>query len=268
MKGLFIGIAAACFILGLVGVGEVKPKIKGENIKYSANGTEMAGYLAYDENVKGKRPGVIVVHEWWGLNDYARMRAEMLAELGYTALAVDMYGSGKTADHPDGAGKFAGEVMKNFPVARARFEAAMDYLKKQPIVDGGRLAAIGYCFGGGVVLNMARQGVDLRGVASFHGSLPAVKPAMPGVVKAKILVLNGADDKFITPEQIEAFKKEMTAAGVDYRFINYPGAKHSFTNPGADALAKRFNMPIGYNAEADKASWNELKRFFVDIFGK
>jgi dienelactone hydrolase len=228
----------------------------------------MKGYLAYDESVKGKRPGVLVVHEWWGLNDYARRRARMLAELGYAALAVDMYGEGKQAMHPDDAKAFSSELMKNFDSAKARFIAGMEFLKQQASVDPTRIAAIGYCMGGGVVLNMARQGVDLKGVASFHGSLTPVKPAQPGTVKAKILVLNGADDKFIPLEQIEAFKQEMKSAGADFRFISYPGAVHSFTNPGADELAKKYNMPIAYNAQADKKSWDELKKFLTMIFMK
>jgi dienelactone hydrolase len=158
--------------------------------------------------------------------------------------------------------------MKNFDVAKARFTAAMDFLRQQDTVDPTRIAAIGYCFGGGVVLNMARQGADLKGVASFHGSLTAVKPAEPGSVKAKILVLNGADDKFITPEQIEAFKQEMRSAGADFQFISYPGAVHSFTNPEATELGKKFNMPIAYNADADSKSWDELKEFLSMIFKK
>jgi dienelactone hydrolase len=137
----------------------------------------MKGYLAYDENIQVKRPGVLVVHEWWGLNDYARKRAKMLADLGYAALAIDMYGDGKTAVHPDDAGKFSSELMKNFDVAKARFAAALDFLQQQPFIDPTRIAAIGYCFGGGVVLNMARQGLGLKGVASFHGGLTAIKPA-------------------------------------------------------------------------------------------
>jgi len=249
-------------------VAFAEPKVVGKTVDYTAEGVTLKGYLAYDENLKDKRPGVLVVHEWWGLNDYTRMRARMLADLGYAALAVDMYGEGKQATHPDDAGKFASEVMKNIDVAKGRFMAAMEFLKQQPMVDPSRIAAIGYCFGGGVVLNMARQGVDLKGVASFHGSLAAAKPAQPGTVKAKILVLNGADDKFTTPEQIEAFKKEMTAAGADFRFINYPGALHSFTNPDADALGKKFNMPIAYNAQADKKSWKELKTFLKTVFGQ
>ncbi len=243
-------------------------KVVGKTVEYKAEGVVLKGYLAYNNSTKDKRPGVLVVHEWWGLNDYARRRARMLAELGYTALALDMYGEGKQAKHPDDAGKFATELMKNFDVAKARFTAGEDFLKKQPTVDPDRIAAIGYCFGGGVVLNMARQGADLKGVVSFHGSLAAVKPAEPGMVKAKILVLHGGDDKFTTPEQIESFKKEMTTAGADYKFIVYPGAMHSFTNPDATALGKKFNLPLAYNKKADKESWAEMKKFLDDILKK
>ena len=267
-----IGTTLAFFIffliLGLIGQAFAQPKIEGSNVSYTAGGVKMIGYLAYDASIQGRRPGVLVVHEWWGLNDYARMRARMLAELGYTALALDMYGGDKVATHPEDAQKFSSELMKNFALAKERFLAGMDFLKKQPTVDPARVAAIGYCFGGGIVLNMARQGVDLKGVASFHGNLTAIKPAQPGGIKAKILVLHGGADKFSTPEQIEAFKKEMNSAGADFRFITYPGAMHSFTNPEADAMGKKFNMPIGYNAQADKESWNELKKFLKAIFGK
>jgi dienelactone hydrolase len=245
-----------------------KHDIMGEEVTYRSGNTVMKGYLVYDKNIKGKRPGVLVVHEWWGLNDYARRRARMLAEMGYAALAVDMYGDGKQALHPDDAGKFSSEVMKNFDTAKARFTAAMDLLKKQPFVNPGEIAAIGYCFGGGVALNMARQGIDLKGVATFHGSLAAVKPAKKGEVKARILVLHGGADKFTTSEQVDAFKKEMKDAGVDFQFITYPGAMHSFTNPEADKYAKKFNLPLGYNAEADRKSWEELRRFLSQIFKK
>lgn len=255
-------------ILGLVGQAFAQPKIEGSNVRYSAGGVEMIGYLAYDAAIQGQRPAVLVVHEWWGLNDYARMRARLLAECGYTALALDMYGGDRVAAHPEDAKKFSSALMKNFDLAKARFLAGMDLLKKQPTVDPTRVAAIGYCFGGGIVLNMARQGVDLKGVASFHGNLTPVKPAQPGAVKARVLVLHGGDDKFSTPEQIETFKKEMTGAGADFRFITYPGALHSFTNPEADALGKKFTMPIAYNAQADRQSWDELKKFLKEIFGK
>ena len=268
MKNLLMQLAVLTLTLVMLGTANAEPKTQAKAVEYSVQGVVMKGYLAYDENIKGARPGVLVVHEWWGLNDYARKRARMLAELGYTALAVDMYGDGKEATHPDDAGKFASALMKNFDVARARFMAAIDFLKQHPTVDPDRLAAIGYCFGGGVVLNMARQGVDLKGVTSFHGGLTAVKPAQPGSIKTKILVLHGADDKFITPEQIEGFKQEMTSAGADFQFISYPGALHSFTNPEADAIGKKFNMAIAYNADADKKSWEALKKFLAAIFEK
>jgi dienelactone hydrolase len=265
MKSLLLGFTLFVLALGMVGVGFAGPKIVGTTVEYSAQGAVMKGYLAYNENMKGKRAGVLVVPEWWGLNDYARRRARMLAELGYTALAVDMYGEGKVVATPDEAGKSSSEAMKNFEVAKARFVAALDFLKGQPTVDSNRMAAIGYCFGGGVVLNMARQGVDLKGVVSFHGSLTAVKPAQPGSVKAKVLVLTGGADKFVTPKQVEAFKQEMKAANADFRVISYPGALHSFTNSEATELGKKFKMPVAYNAKADKASWSEMKGFLSTV---
>jgi dienelactone hydrolase len=261
-------IVAILMLLSQTGFASADKMIEGKEVQYSAGGVVMKGYLAYDMNIRGKRPGVLVVHEWWGLNEYARKRARMLAELGYTALAVDMYGDGKQAMHPDEAGKLSSELMKNFDSAKNRFTAAMEFLKKQPPVDPDRIAAIGYCFGGGIVLNMARQGIDLKGVASFHGVLAAVKPALPGTVKAQILVLQGADDKFVTPEQIVAFKQEMKNAGADFRFVAYPGAVHGFTNPDADELGKKFNLSLAYNAEADKKSWEELTKFLSAIFKK
>lgn len=268
MKRVTVKVMVLFLVMGMAGVAYAASKTVGKSVDYKIQDVTFKGYLTYDENLVGRRPGVLVVHEWWGLNEYARKRAQMLAELGYTALAVDMYGDGKTAMHPDDAGRFSSELMKNFNVAKARFLASMDFLKQQPTVDQTKIAAIGYCFGGGVVLNMARQGADVKGIASFHGNLTAVKPAQPGMVKAKVLVLHGADDRFIKPEQIDAFKKEMSDAKVDYQFISYPGAVHSFTSPDADALGKKFNMPIAYNADADKKSWDELKVFLKKIFGK
>ncbi len=268
MKNLMAVLVGAALVSMIAVTASAKSNIKGKEVTYRSGNTVLKGYLAYDKNIKGKRPGVLVVHEWWGLNEYARKRARMLADLGYAALAVDMYGDGKQAMHPDDAGKFSSEVMKNFDTAKARFTAAMDFLKKQSVVDPAEIAAIGYCFGGGVVLNMARQGIDLKGVASFHGSLAAVKPAQQGEVKAKILVLHGGADKFTTAEQVDAFKKEMKDAGADFQFITYPGAMHSFTNPEADAYARKFNLPLGYNAEADRKSWEELRKFLSQIFKK
>ncbi len=239
-----------------------------KNVEYSAQGVVLKGVLAYDDKQEKKGPGVLVVHEWWGLNDYARKRAQMLAELGYTALAVDMYGDGKQAMHPDDAGKFSGEVMKNFDVGKARFMAAENFLKKQPTVDSSKIAAIGYCFGGGVVLNMARQGADLAAVVSFHGSLQAVKPAERGMVTAKIRVFTGGSDKFVPATAVVAFKKEMDNAGVDYKVKVYSGVVHSFTNPGSTALGKKFNLPLAYDQYADEDSWKEMQEVFTEVFAK
>jgi dienelactone hydrolase len=264
MRQATVFLASVLFVVLAMGLTSAEAKVVGQDVEYSAQGVPLKGYLAYDDQATGKRPGILVVHEWWGMNYYARQRADMLAELGYTALAVDMYGEGKLAPHPDNAGKFATEIMRNFDVGKARFLAAEDFLKKQPTVDAGRIAGIGYCFGGGVVLNIARQGTDLKGVVSFHGGLSAVKPAVPGI-KAKVLVLHGADDKFSTPEQIQAFKQEMKNAKVDYRFIAYPGAVHAFTNPDATELGKKFNLPIAYNEKADHESWAEMQKFLSRI---
>ncbi|MCC6543748.1 MAG: dienelactone hydrolase family protein [Nitrospirae bacterium] len=240
--------------------------LQTREIDYSSNGQALKGYLAYDNNIKGKRPGVLVVHEWWGNNEYTRKRARMLAELGYTAFALDMYGDGKQATHPNEAGKFAEEVRRNKDEAEKRFMAALNLLRAQKTVNPDQIAAIGYCFGGGVVLQMARMGVDLDGVVSFHGSLSTDTPAEPGVVKARVLVLHGADDSFVTPEQVDQFKKEMQRAGVDYRFVAYPGAMHAFTNPEADSYGKKFNIPLKYDPEADRQSWIEMKSFFKSLF--
>lgn len=240
--------------------------IKGEEVTYEADGISMNGFMAYDANRAGQRPGILVVHEWWGHNDYARKRAEMLAEMGYVALAVDMYGEGLQADHPEDAGKFASAVFRNIEGAKARFTEAMDILKANPATDTTKMAAIGYCFGGGVVLHMARFGFPLNGVVSFHGSLDTATPAQSGDIKAAILVCHGAEDPFVSSESLEGFKKEMADANANFTFKAYEGATHSFTNPGADAMGQKFDLPLAYNEAADKASWEDMKTFFNKIF--
>ncbi|MBI1221624.1 MAG: dienelactone hydrolase family protein [Bacteroidetes bacterium] len=242
------------------------PKLVSEEITYQADSVTMKGYLVYDANIKGKRPGVIVVHEWWGHNEHSRNSANKLAEAGYVAFALDMYGDGKTADHPQDAGAFAGAVMKNFDGAKKRFNAAESILKADPHTDSSEIGAIGYCFGGGVVLNMARQGADLDAVATFHGSLGPIQKAKPGSIQGKVLIMNGESDPFTSQETITAFKDEMDSAKVDYTFINYPGAKHSFTNPEATALGEKFGIPLAYNQEASEASWNELLSFLHKVW--
>ncbi|MFT4830755.1 MAG: dienelactone hydrolase [Psychroserpens sp.] len=243
----------------------LQANVVGNEVSYAANDTQMKGYLAYDENKKGKRPGVIVVHEWWGHNEYTRERADMLAELGYVALAIDMYGDGKQAQHPEDAGKFSGMVMQNIDVAKARFDAAMTVLKADPHVNADEIAAIGYCFGGSVVLTMADLGEDLDAVAAFHSGVQL--PVMPNEkLKARVLVCNGAADPFVSPESVAAYKAAMDSINADYKYIAYPDAKHAFTSKEADSLGIKFNLPLAYQKEADDKSWAELKSLLAETF--
>lgn len=240
----------------------------GKEVEYKQGDVTLKGYLAYDDKIKGKRPGILVVHEWWGHNAYARKRADMLASMGYTALAVDMYGDGKQASHPEDAGKFAKAVSGNLELAKARFTAALDYLNKHPSVDPSRNAAIGYCFGGGIVLQMARAGMDLKAVASFHGSLGTETPAGKGQVKADVLVFNGGADPFVKPEQVTGFVSEMRDAEAKYMLVSYPGVKHSFSNPGSNAFGEKFKLPLQYNEHADKDSWAIMGSYFDRVLKK
>lgn len=237
----------------------------GEEVTYQTDSTTMKGYIAYDENMEGTAPGIIVIHEWWGHNDYVRQRADMLAELGYVALAVDMYGEGKQADHPKDASKFSGMVMGNLDVAKARFDQALATLKSNEKVNPDQIAAIGYCFGGSVALTMANAGYDLDAVAAFHSGLQL--PIMPQEgIKAKILVCNGADDPFIPAEQVAAFTAAMDSAKAEYEYIAYDSAVHAFTSPAATEMGNKFDLPLAYNAEADSASWEEMKELFSEVF--
>lgn len=258
----------ALFLLAVSGLSQAA--IKAQEIPYqSPDGTKLIGYYAYDDAVKGPRPGVVVVHEWWGLNDYAKRRARDLAGLGYSALAIDMYGDGKNTEHPKDAMAFMQAAIKDSDAASARFQAGLDLLKKQPQTNPDKIAAIGYCFGGSVVLNAARQGLPLAGVVSFHGALATKAPATPGSVKAKILVEHGALDSMVTAENVAAFKAEMDKAGADYQFVNLEGAKHGFSNPDADRLSHgdHGGPDIGYNKAADEKSWADMQAFFKKIFG-
>lgn len=242
-------------------------RVVTEEVEYRVGDETFTGFLAYDAAVEGERPGVLVVHEWWGHNDYVRSRAVEVAELGYTALALDMYGSGKVADHPAEAQQFMEAALADPELMGERFLAAKQLLEQQSATDADRIAAIGYCFGGAVVLNMARAGVELDGVASFHGVLATEQPATPDTVAAKVLVLHGEADPLVPPEQVDAFKAEMDAAGVDYEFIGYPGVQHSFTNPGATEVGEQFDMPLEYDEEADRHSWEALQAFFESLWG-
>ena len=248
---------------------EVAEEPKGlveQEVNYVSDSLTMKGFMVYDDRFEGKRPAVLVVHEWWGHNEYARKRARMLAELGYVAFAVDMYGDGKVAEHPDDAMAFMNATMSNIDNAKARFVSALETVKGNEFTDPEKVAAIGYCFGGGVVLHMARMGLDLDGVVSFHGSLGTTMPAEPGKVTSKVLVCSGADDPMAPEEQVQAFKDEMESAGVDYEFIAYEGAVHSFTSEEADANGEKFEMPLAYNKAADEQSWAKMQDFFSEIF--
>ncbi len=238
--------------------------IKEEPVTYTTGGKNFKGYVTYDTNQQGKRPAVLVVHEWWGLNDYPRNRARQLAQLGYIAMAVDMYGDGKTGDDPKTAQALATPFYKNPTLSKTRLDAAIGKLKTFPETDTSKMAAIGYCYGGFVVLNAAKLGADLKGVVSFHGDLSGV-PVNKNLLKAKILVCHGEADPLTNPE-VAPFKKSMDSAGVDYTFKSYPNAMHAFTNPASTENGKKFNMPIAYNAAADTASWNDMKAFFAKIF--
>ncbi len=239
--------------------------VQGKEVSYKAGDVVMKGYLAYDNAVKGKRPAVLVVHQWLGLIEHERARARKLAEAGYTALAVDMYGDGKVTDNPDEARQLMGRVRKDLPLMKTRFETAMAVLKEHPTVDAARFGAVGYSFGCAVVLEMARFGVDLKGVACFYGNPGTDRPAKRGEVKAKVLVLNGAEDTLVREAQMVAFKKEMEAAAVDYKVVNYEGAKHAFDDPEADARGAKFKLPFQYNTKADRESWAELLAFLKRV---
>ena len=233
--------------------------VKSRVVDYTYNGTELQGYMAWDDDARGKRAGVLVVHEWWGHNAHARRAAERLARAGYVAFALDMFGKGKLAAHPAEAQAFVAEATKDAAVTAGRFDAALALLKQDAHVDTTRIGAIGYCFGGGVVLGRARSGADLKAIGTFHGSLATEHRAEPGRIKAKLLVQTGSDDPMVPAAAVAAFEKEMTAAGANYRLIRYPGAKHAFTNPDAGT----FGVPgLEYNAEADRKSWVELLKFF------
>ncbi len=242
-------------------------KIKEEAVTYKADGLTFKGFIAFDENIKGTRPVVLVVHEWWGLNEYTKMRARKLAELGYLAMAVDMFGDGKIAANPTEAQELTKPFYQDPHLAKSRLDAAIKKVKGYPQADQGNVAAIGYCFGGSVVLNSARLGADLKGVVSFHGGL-AGAPADKKLLKASILVCQGGSDKFVPQHDVDVFKHQMDSIGAVYTLKTYANATHAFTNPDATKIGKEFNMPIEYNAQADKDSWDDMKAFLKRIFGK
>ena len=235
-----------------------------EVIDYKQGGTVLEGYFAYDDSVQGKRPGILVVHEWDGLGSYVKTRCDQLAKLGYAAFGADIYGKGVRPATPKDCAAEAGKYKADIQLFRARVNAGLDELKNQDQVDPARVAAIGYCFGGSAVLELARSGADVAGVVSFHGGLGASQPAAPGSIKCAVLVLTGADDPHVPPGDVAAFEDEMRKAGVDWQMAIYGNAVHGFTNP---ARGTDNSKGIAYNAKADKRSWKAMKTFFDELFG-
>lgn len=234
--------------------------VKNRTVTYDHAGTSMTGYLAWDDAIKGPRPAVIVVHDFWGLNAYAKRRADQLAAMGYTAFAADLYGGGRVGKHPDDAKAMMSEVRANVATWRGRANAALETLRKQPEADPARVAAIGYCFGGATVLHMLYGGADLKAIVSFHGALPVPESTKDISKNAGILILHGADDPHVTPENVQQLKKALDSGKIPYTFIAYPGAVHGFTvKEAGDDPSKG----AAYNAEADRKSWDEMTRFFA-----
>lgn len=252
-------------VLGLVLLwsADVRAELHTEAVEYKHGDTVLEGYLVYDASIKGKRPGVLVVHEWWGNNAYSKRRAEQLAKLGYIAFALDMYGKGVIAKDAKEAGKLAGIYRGDRKLMRERANAGLEVLRRHELTDTGRMAAIGYCFGGTTVLELARSGAPLAGFVSFHGGLDTPNPKDAANIKGKVLVLHGGDDPFVTVDHVTAFEDEMRKAGVDWQVYIYGGAVHSFTNPDS---GNDKSKGLAYNEKADRRSWEAMKMFFAEIF--
>lgn len=259
MRQLLIGLTVLAF------AASAHAAIQTKTVTYKHGDLECKGFVAWDDAVQGKRPGVLVVHEWWGLDEYARSRAQQLAQLGYVAFACDMYGNGKIAEHPDDARKMAGVVRMNIDDWRKRAQVALEVLKAQPQCDNSKLAAIGYCFGGSTALQLAYTGADLKAVATFHAALPTPTANEVDALKARILVCHGAADTFIPEASVKSLRESLDKGGRGYVFVEYPGVLHSFTVPGADAR----NLPgMKYDKHADEDSWKRMTKLFAEQFGK
>ena len=256
----------AVMALVLLAAGTARGEGKTKEVEYQHGDTKLLGYLAYDDAQQGKRPGVVVVHEWMGHNEYARKRAEQLAGLGYVAFAIDMYGKGVRAKDAKEAAQMAGRFKNDRKLMRDRANAGLEVLKQQQNVDGSKLAAMGYCFGGQVSLELARGGADVAGVVSFHGALDTPTPQDAANIKGKVLALHGAADPFVPPDHAHAFIKEMEDAKVDYQFVAYgPNVVHGFTNPANKGSSMQ---GVAYDEKTDKRSWEAMRVFFAEIFGQ
>jgi len=240
--------------------------IQTEVVQFSASERRFSNYLAHDPTGTGKRPGLIVLPEWWGLNDYLRRRARELAELGFVAMATDVYGDGREALDSTEAGTLMNGLFADVPSLSERLRAAYDNLRAHPLIDSDRIGAMGYCMGGALSLHMGRIGVPLRGVVSFHGSLGRAHQANKSEFKASVLICHGEADTLVPLEDQVAFRKEMDDLGVDYQFNAYSGAKHGFTNPEATEKGKKFNLPLAYDERTDRQSWEDMKTFWAKVF--
>ena len=252
---------AMAVLIGTSGIATAT--VKTQVVEYKQDGAILEGYLAWDDAVQGKRPGVLVVHEWTGLGDYAKARARQLAEMGYVAFAPDIYGKGIRPRAPQEAGVEAGKYKKDRKLMRARVEAGLEQLRSNSACDPKRVAAIGYCFGGTCVLELARSGAEIAGVVSFHGGLDTPTPEEAKNIKCKVLVLHGGDDPHVPVKDVEAFENEMRAGGVDWQLVVYGGAVHGFSNPGSGSDKSR---GAAYDEKADRRSWEAMKAFFAEIF--
>lgn len=261
MKLTFLVALSFLFALTTVASAGVKTK----DVEYTHDGTKLKGFLAWDDAVQGKRPGVLVVHEFWGLNDYARKRAEQLAGMGYVAFACDMYGEGKLAQHPMEASQMAGEVRKNIKMWQGRAQAGLKILQDNENVDAKKIAAIGYCFGGSTALQLGYSGADVAAIVTFHGALPIPDADQAKAIKAKVLICHGALDSFIPEATIQKVRTALEDAKVDFEMIYYGGAVHSFTVPGADKAGMK---GVAYNEAADRRSWQAMQDLFAEVFGK
>jgi len=239
-------------------------KIVTRTVPYDHDGVHLQGFLAYDDASSAKRPAVLIVHEWWGLNEYARDRAKLLAGMGYVAFAADMYGDGKHTEHPEEASQWMSMITKNKDLWQQRALAGLAILQKDPHADPSKMAAIGYCFGGGTVQQLAYAGAELKGVVSFHGSLQLPPANVAAATKTKLLLCHGGSDPFTKPEDLLKYLGAMEESGLDYQMVIYGGAKHSFTNPHADKMGM---AALKYDPSADRRSWIQMQNFFQELFG-
>ena len=254
-----------CFtaVLALLVAGmPAKAELQTQTVRYNDGDASLQGYFAWDDAIKGKRPAVLVVHEWWGLNDYARKRADMLARLGYLAFAVDMYGKGRVTEHANQADEWMKQITSNVDAWQQRALLGLDIMRTHELANGARVAAIGYCFGGATVMQLAYAGAALAGVVSFHGSLPVATPEQAKNIRSRVLVAHGSADTFIPSERIVSFQNALNAAGVDWQMIVYGGARHGFTNPDADLYGME---NLRYHKISDQRSWQDMQRFLKEI---